>query len=188
MSPLVLLVDDDENLLLGLRRVLRRDSLEILTARSGSEALRVLETQHVDVVVTDQDMPMMNGTELLARIHLNYPDVIRLMLTGKATLDVALEAINSGAVNGFLQKPCEPAHLATAVHDALGKRDLCRQTVQMIHEARQQSSLMTQLEHLHPGITRIQKESDGAVVLNLTPTDHEQIQSMIKAHCDGVSG
>ena len=120
----VLLVDDEQAVLDGLRRALRAESWEILCARSAEEALRILDEHDVDVVVSDHDMPGTRGTTLLATVRERTPDVTRLMLTGKATLATALEAINAAGVTQFLVKPLDAEALAAAIRRALRERVL----------------------------------------------------------------
>jgi len=124
MTAKVLLVDDEPNLLSALRRSLRREPYEILSAASGEEALSILASTEVDVVVSDQNMPGMSGTELLTRIHETYPETVRFMLTGKATLEVAVEAINNGAISRFFTKPCNDVDLAITIRQALEHKRL----------------------------------------------------------------
>ena len=126
MSHTVLLVDDEASLLAGLARTLRKEPYRILTAVSAEKALETLGATHVDVVISDQDMPGMGGADLLAEVRRVYPDTVRFMLTGKATLELAVRAINDGAVSRFFVKPCNPVDLAATIRQALQHKDLWR--------------------------------------------------------------
>ncbi|MEM9743728.1 MAG: EAL domain-containing protein [Pseudomonadota bacterium] len=101
----VLLVDDEPSIVNALRRALRTEGYELRTAASGQEALAVLASQSVDVVVSDYRMPGMTGTELLSAVRQRYPETVRLMLTGEADMQAVIEAINEGAIYKFLTKP-----------------------------------------------------------------------------------
>ena len=102
----VLLVDDEENLLSGLRRQLR-GKFEVFTAEGGDQALEMLENQsEFGVIVADMHMPGMTGLELLVAFSNKSPTTTRIMLTGNANQDCAVEAINKSHVFGFLNKPC----------------------------------------------------------------------------------
>ena len=102
----VLLVDDEENLLSGLRRQLR-GKFEVFTAEGGDQALEMLENQsEIGVIVADMHMPGMTGLELLEAFSNKSPTTTRIMLTGNANQDCAVEAINKSHVFGFLNKPC----------------------------------------------------------------------------------
>jgi two-component system probable response regulator PhcQ len=115
----VLLVDDDPNVLAGLSRALHRQPYTLCTARSGEEAVWVLKTRDVDVVVSDQRMPGMLGSQLLAWIAQNRPEVMRIMLTGHVEAETAIEAINTGGVYQFFTKPCNEVQLAIAIRKAI---------------------------------------------------------------------
>ncbi len=110
--PAVLVLDDEPKLLSGLKRALRKEPYELLCATTADEAFAILHERPIDVVISDQDMPGMTGTVFLAKVRETYPSACRFMLTGKATLDVALQAINDDAVRQFFTKPCDPATLA----------------------------------------------------------------------------
>ena len=123
MEHKVLLVDDDANLLAGLRRTLRNEPYEILSATTAEEALRILGREEVSVVISDQEMPGMSGTVFLAAVRQRFPDTVRFILTGKATLDTAIQAINDGAISRFFNKPCNPVDLAVTIRQALQQKD-----------------------------------------------------------------
>jgi len=122
MRPTVLLVDDDPRVLDGLTRVLHREPYRLLRAGSADEAAAILEREPVDVIVCDEQMPGMCGTEFLARVARNYPEVVRIVLTGEPSLEVALRAINEGRVARFFTKPCNEIDLALTIREALERR------------------------------------------------------------------
>ncbi len=124
VSHAVLLLDDEPNVLSALRRALRKEPYDLLCACSAEEALDILDRRPIDVVVSDQDMPGMTGTAFLAQVRKTYPKTTRFMLTGKATLDVALQAISDDAVSQFFTKPCDHATLALSIRNALKQKEL----------------------------------------------------------------
>ncbi len=130
MGHTVLLVDDDENVLLGLVRVLRRQPYQILTARSAEEAQWILKVHPVDVIVTDEQMPHQRGTELLAWVAQHFPEVMRIVLTGHPTVEAAISAINHAGVFQFFTKPCNEVELALAIRRALELKDQRRRAAQ----------------------------------------------------------
>jgi len=142
MSRTVLLVDDEPNVLAGLARVLHKESYTILTAQSAEEAARVLETASVDVIVTDEEMPGMSGTEFLARLAAERPDTVRIVLTGRPTLPAALRAINEGKVYHFFTKPCNEIDLAITIRRALEYRDLTAKARALLEVTKRQSVLI----------------------------------------------
>jgi len=120
----ILFVDDDPNILDGFRRQLFRQ-FDVETAPGGAEGLLALEQpDDFAVVVADMRMPEMNGVEFLARVRECAPGVVRIMLTGNADQTTAVEAINSGSIFRFLNKPCPPERLIEALKAALRQYQL----------------------------------------------------------------
>jgi response regulator RpfG family c-di-GMP phosphodiesterase len=110
-----LFVDDEQNVLDSMRRQLRK-RFTIRTALSGEEGLRILREQGpFAVIVSDMRMPGMDGIELLKRVKDLYPETVRIMLTGNADQETAIEAVNSGQIFRFLTKPCSTAILVPAL-------------------------------------------------------------------------
>ncbi len=119
MIEKILLVDDEPNVLAGFARQLR-ESHTVETAPGGAEALDALDTRGpFAVVVSDMRMPGMDGAAFLARARDRYPDTVRILLTGYADIQSAIEAINRGGIFRFLTKPCPPHILTGALDDAL---------------------------------------------------------------------
>jgi diguanylate cyclase (GGDEF)-like protein/PAS domain S-box-containing protein len=114
----LLLVDDETNVLASLKRVLRRENYHILTATSGEEALTLLALHPVGVILADQRMRGMSGTELLVHARKMHPKAIRMVLSGHTGLDSLTEAINRGEVSRFLTKPWQDDELVEVVRDA----------------------------------------------------------------------
>jgi DNA-binding NtrC family response regulator len=135
----VLLVDDDAHLLASLRRALRAEPYTIVVAGSPAEALGLLASRPVDVVLTDQHMPGMSGAEFLVRVRAQYPHVISIMLTGHADLATAIHAINAGEVYRLFTKPCDVGTLAVAIRQALQHRELVRQSRRLLETLRREA-------------------------------------------------
>ena len=114
----LLLVDDEQNIVSALKRLLRRDGYEILTANSGLEGLAILSQHPVDVIISDQRMPGMTGVEFLSQVKEIYPNTIRLVLSGYTELKSVTDAINEGAVFRFLTKPWDDEKLRECVKEA----------------------------------------------------------------------
>jgi DNA-binding NtrC family response regulator len=139
LSQTVLLVDDDPRLLGALRRALRHEPYELLVAETADAALWVLASAPVDVLVTDERMPGMSGVEFLARVRADHPHVVSMMLTGHASVETAIRAINAGEVYRLFTKPCDASELAVAIRQALQLRTLIRQSRRLLETVRRQS-------------------------------------------------
>ena len=117
----LLIVDDEPNILAALTRLFRREEFNILTAQSPTEAFEHLAKQSVQVILSDQRMPEMSGTEFFARVRQLYPDTIRIVLTGYTDLDSVTDAINRGAIYKFLTKPWDGDILREQIREAFRK-------------------------------------------------------------------
>jgi diguanylate cyclase (GGDEF)-like protein/hemerythrin-like metal-binding protein len=114
-QPCLLLVDDEPNVLNSLKRLLRREGYRILTAQSGAQGLDLLASNRIEVILSDQRMPEMTGSEFLSRAKSLYPDTVRLMLSGYSELAAMTDAVNRGAIYKFLSKPWSDEELKTEI-------------------------------------------------------------------------
>ncbi|PKN96714.1 MAG: histidine kinase [Chloroflexi bacterium HGW-Chloroflexi-5] len=115
----ILIVDDDVNLLLSFERNFRR-SYTVLTAASGKEGLqKIADNKKIALVISDMDMPEMDGIEFLSCVKKINSTITRIMLTGKADLKVAIQAVNEGNIFRFLTKPTTPEMLERIINDGL---------------------------------------------------------------------
>lgn len=101
----MLIVDDEPYVPDALKRILRRDIRSIHTANSATEALEVMARLHVDVLLTDYQMPGMSGAELCSAVAQSHPDTVRIMLSGQADMAGVIDAINNGSIYKFVTKP-----------------------------------------------------------------------------------
>lgn len=146
MDHAVLIVDDEPKIYHALRRALHREPYDILYAAGGEEALKLLGERPVDVVVADQNMPNMQGSVLLARIRQQYPDVVRMMLTGDARLETVMAAVNKGEIYRFFTKPCNEAELIISIRDALQMRALKFEAQRLLDTVKKQSAQIQSLQ------------------------------------------
>jgi len=124
ISDRILCVDDDPNILQSYQRALRK-RFRIEPALGGEEALEaIVEDGPYAVVVSDMRMPGMDGVELLKRIKELAPDTVRMMLTGNADQQTALEAVNQGHIFRFMTKPCAPDDFAQALEAGIEQHRL----------------------------------------------------------------
>lgn len=124
MTPRILWVDDEASLIESMKRQLRND-FNITAAHSGDEALAAIaKNGPFGVIVSDQKMPGMDGIEFLSLVKDLSPDSIRIMLTGYAAQETAIEAVNQGHIFRFLTKPCPPHVVMRALRDAYRQYEL----------------------------------------------------------------
>ncbi len=119
----ILFVDDEEKVLNGIRRMLRpmRHEWNMLFARSAEEALKIMSGQAVDVMITDMRMPGMDGGELLTRVMKQWPETIRMVLSGHSDLDVVYQAVLPA--HQYISKPSSAQAIKSAIQRALKVRE-----------------------------------------------------------------
>ncbi|MCJ7601228.1 MAG: response regulator [Desulfobulbaceae bacterium] len=116
----ILFVDDEKSILKALRRIFLDDNYHILTAGSGQEALDLLNAgEKPAVIISDQQMPGMDGAEFLTRARKILPESIRMVLTGYTDINAAMESINRGGIYRYILKPWNDEELKLAVRDAV---------------------------------------------------------------------
>lgn len=118
MNKSLLLVDDDASILRSLKRLFQRQGFQVTMADSAEKALELFEQEDFPVVLSDYRMPAKNGGELLKEIKAKNPDTIGMILSGYADFESVLDALNSGAVYKFLEKPWDDTLLLNEVNNA----------------------------------------------------------------------
>jgi FixJ family two-component response regulator len=134
MEKAILLVDDEENITSSLARLLRQDGYNVLRANSGPDGLKLLEKNHVGVIISDQRMPGMTGVEFLSKVKVLYPDTVRIVLSGYTELSSVTDAINRGAIYKFLTKPWEDDLLRENVAEAFQRHELKSENARLASE------------------------------------------------------
>jgi DNA-binding NtrC family response regulator len=136
----IMFVDDEENILSGLRLVLRSKRREwaMVFASSGNDALEKMAEEPCDVVVSDMRMPGMDGADLLMHVKETYPGTVRMILSGQAGEDALQRSI--GSTHQYLCKPCNPEVMMLAVTQALVLREL--------HDVETYGTVMAQVQAL----------------------------------------
>jgi CheY-like chemotaxis protein len=152
----ILYVDDEEQNLVSFRAAFRR-YYEVFTARSGKDAIEVLRGQEVDIIISDQRMPGMTGVQLLEQILQEFPDPIRMVLTGYSDVESIISAINKGKVSYYITKPWNQKELRLILENALESQFLKRENKRLIREKhelmlnaerQQKENILSQFESL----------------------------------------
>jgi two-component system, probable response regulator PhcQ len=151
----ILLVDDDGHVLDALQRTLRGEGYRLLAVTDGYRALELLAAEHVDLIISDIDMPEMDGVELIKQVRRSHPDVVRMLLTGDASLDSAVHAINDGEVHRYLTKPWDSAELRSILRDAIARIGELRALALASQRISTRDRMLEELEREHPGISSV---------------------------------
>jgi two-component system, probable response regulator PhcQ len=165
-QPVVLLLDDEPNVTAGLKRALHNEPWKILTAATTGGAFDILSREAVDVVVSDERMPGMSGSQFLSEVRRKYPHTIRMILSGQADLEAAVRAINEGEVYRFLLKPCNPADLRITIRQAMEHKQLVELSRKLLREYEKKQTLLDELERANPGITLVDTDAHGAICMD----------------------
>lgn len=163
----VLIVDDEINIISSISRLFIDDNYRILGARSGEEGLVTLKKHDVDLVISDQRMPGMSGLKFIKKVSIGYPDILTIMLTAFADIDIAIKAINEAGVYKFILKPWNDYELRLTVNRALELRRLITERNSLLHKIKKQESILRALERSYPGITAVERDESGYVVVKL---------------------
>jgi response regulator RpfG family c-di-GMP phosphodiesterase len=116
----ILYVDDEENNLFSFKATFRI-KYQVLTALSGNEALKILESKQVHIIITDQRMPEMTGVEFLEKVIEKFPDPMRVLLTGYADMGAVVDAVNKGKIFHYITKPWNEEELDLTINRAYEK-------------------------------------------------------------------
>lgn len=127
----ILYIDDEVNNLLAFKATFRR-TYEIYTAESGQEGKEIIKEKNVHIIITDQLMPNMTGTQFLESIIDEYPDPIRILLTGYSDIDAVIDAINKGKVFRYIAKPWNEHELRMTIENAYELYSLREQNKELI--------------------------------------------------------
>jgi len=167
----ILIVDDEEEIRRSLERVFKKDGYEVRKADGPLKALEILKSQPVAVVISDYEMPEMDGLTFLKRTKQSFPDAVRIILTGKGDMKALVAAINEGEVYRFVLKPWDNDELRVTVRRAIEQQELLAENRRLAQTVREQREEIRELEHANPGITKIKKTSDGTIIIDEDEVD-----------------
>ncbi len=118
----ILFVDDELSILSTLKRLLRREPYNILTADSGQQGLEILAENSVNIVISDMRMPHMSGAEFLQQVKQHYPQTRRIIMSGYADIEAVVDAVNKGGICHFISKPWDNDELKTIICDLVADK------------------------------------------------------------------
>lgn len=130
MAKTILVVDDERSIRSTLKEILEYEKFKVLEAEEGSQALKMLEENAINVVLCDIKMPKMDGIEVLEKAQILKPDVPFVMISGHGTIETAVEALRKGAFD-FIEKPVDLNRLLVAVRNAMDRTDLVTENTQL---------------------------------------------------------
>ncbi len=162
----VIIVDDEAPIRKALKRVLKYESYNVVDFGDPQEALQYVRDNPAHLIISDHTMPGMLGIDLMRKIRLLRPNTIRVMLTGNANLDMAMQAINDGAIYRFLTKPWDNNDLLLAVRLGLRHYETESENRRLLALVKKHQAVLEDLERQQPGVTGLKKNSEGAIVID----------------------
>lgn len=176
----LLFVDDEENVLNALKRVFMEENYEVLTAGSGDEALKLIESNPVHLIVSDYKMPGITGSELLREVKNRWPGTIRIMLTGHADINAIMGAVNEGAVYKFITKPWNDEDLRLTISLALQQYALMQENRKLKDLAKEQQIKIKNYSNLFDEYRGIL----GSIIVKAGIITNEQLDKSLKEKAD----
>lgn len=159
----LLVIDDEPSILSSLRRQFRRN-YHVHIANSAQEGLEVMKKHPIQVIISDQRMPGMNGGEFFDKVKHEYPDATRLLLTGYADIQAVIEAINDGNIFRYITKPWDPVELDTIVREAFGRHNLIVQNKDLVKQLQDANQdLEKRVEARTAELTKLNKQKDHMI-------------------------
>lgn len=179
MKHSILLVDDEPGVISSIKRSLLDEGYEIYSANSGVEGLTVLKEHDITLVISDEKMPGMSGSEFLSVVKKLFPDTIRIMLTGHASLQAAMNAVNNGEIYRFFSKPWNEIEIKLAIRSAIEKYELEAENRELLKTVTFQSGELRQIEKLYPGITSMKRDTEGNLIIPESSDTDEELSDIV---------
>ncbi|HOE42741.1 MAG TPA: response regulator [Rhodoferax sp.] len=158
--PTLLFVDDEPSILSSLQRLFRPKGYKILTAESGDAGLAILDSQAVDLVISDMRMPKMDGAQFLEKVRQKTPETMRLLLTGYADINATINAINKGEIYRHISKPWDDNDILLIVKKALEHKALRAENQRLLVLTQQQND---ELKDLNSGLEKRVQERTAEI-------------------------
>jgi len=177
----ILCVDDEENILKSIRRLLADEDLEVLTATSGERGIEILRsTTDIGVIVSDQRMPGLSGADFLQKAREIAPDALRIMLTGYADIAATIDAINKGGTYRYISKPWNDEDLVRTIRDAVDHYRVILENRKLWHLVQKQNE---ELQEWNTNLKSRVLEQTAAIRLKIN--ELHELNRKLKSNYDG---
>ena len=173
------IVDDEPNILKSLTRVLRNPDWQIDCFSDPQQALDRLQHTDYAVIISDYQMPQLDGVTYLRFARQRQPDAVRMVLTGQTDREAMVRAVNQAEIHRFLLKPWDEYELVAAVQSALALFQMRRENRELLQQVQRQQQRLNAhrtawqaLAEAHPQLLQLQRDSDGRILLDVD--DHAE--------------
>ena len=182
----IVLLDDEQNILNSLSRLLRSDDREIITALDAAEALEKLKNnQGADLVISDNKLPNMSGVEFLIKVKQLYPDTIRVLITGYPDLESVIKAVNNGQIYRFITKPWQNEEFKLLVKQALDYSAILKDNRELLKIATQQRDFLSYVQKKYPQLSPNEIDKTGLYIIDEQRISETLEDFMKKYYPDG---
>lgn len=160
----ILVVDDKEFFIEYIQRILSDENYNVISASSGQEGLDLLEKQKVSMVISEYKIPLMNGLEFLEKVRIIYPDILTIMVTDHADIELVIKAVNEAGVYKFLLKSWDDIDFKNTITKTLESLQVIKERDVLIRKVKTHEATLKDLEKRYPGITKVEKDEDGYIL------------------------
>ena len=160
----ILVVDDEEFFTENIKHVLSDKNYNVITAPSGQEGLEILKKQQISMVISEYKLPLMNGLEFLEKVRIIYPDILTIMITDQADIELAIKAINEAGVYKFLLKPWDDIDFKSTIKKTLESLQVIKERDGLIRKVKTHEATLKDLEKRYPGITKVERDEEGYIL------------------------
>lgn len=160
----ILIVDAENFFLENIQRLLSDENYNVITASSGQKGLDILKKNQVSMVISEYKIPLMNGLEFLEKVRIIYPDILTIMLTDHADIELAMKAINEAGVYKFLLKPWDDIDFKNTIKKTLESLQVIKERDMLTRKVKTHEVTLKDLEKRYPGITKVERDEDGYIL------------------------
>lgn len=160
----ILVVDDEEFFIEYIQRILSDENYNVISASSGQEGIALLEKQQVIMVISEYKIPLMNGLEFLEKVRIIYPDILTIMVTDHADIELVIKAVNEAGVYKFLLKSWDDIDFKNTIKKTLESLQVIKERDVLIRKVKTHEATLKDLEKRYPGITKVEKDEDGYIL------------------------
>jgi DNA-binding NtrC family response regulator len=170
LTRTIVCVDDDDRVLAAIVRCLRALPVEILWTTDPHEAVELVRTRDIAVVLSDFEMPELSGIELAAAVRQIRMETVRVLLTGRHSMETAIEGINRGEVFRYISKPVDSRTLRLVIGEALEHHETLIAPGAALSATNRKDQLERELDAEYPGLTTVVRTPNGIYVVSEPPS------------------
>ncbi len=180
----ILCVDDEENVLKAIKRLFFDEDYEILTASSGIQGLDILKKENIQIIISDYRMPGMSGVDFLKEVRKNWPETVRIVLSGYADITSIVMAINEGEIYKFIPKPWNDTELKITILNAIERYHLYKKNLELTKELKEKNEELTRLNNELRRL--LEKETETTKFQSKVLSTQQNILDMIPVGIIGI--